>query len=98
MGEMIGLLQDLKKIHQDERADKRVVGAAHLATNKIKFTAHNSGAHLVIVTSDNKQIDYWPGTGKFNVVGGSHVRGGRVIIANGYDLAGLCDYLKIPKP
>ena len=97
MSDMVDLMRDLKKIHQNERADNRVVGANHLTENNIPFSLHNGGAHIVI-QRPNAKIDYWPGTGKFNVTGGAQNRGGKTVVHRGYDLAGLCDYLGIPKP
>ena len=56
--------KQFRKMGQNKRASNRQRSADLLAKEGIKFETKNFGAHL-IVTHNNKTVDFWPGTGKF---------------------------------
>lgn len=57
-----------KAARKQKRADNREKGADRLTRLGVEYEAKNMGAHL-IVRHDGKVIDYWPGTGKWEVRG-----------------------------
>jgi len=59
-------MQDRSK---DKRATNRAKAVATLQEKGIIFTEHNYGAHLIVEGRDC-YIDYWPGTGKWNMRSG----------------------------
>jgi len=61
MGEMFNAL---KKERQIKRASNRATSADLLLERGVSFTSNNNGAHLV-VSQDQKTIDFWPGTGRW---------------------------------
>jgi len=48
-----------------KRAQNRELSAQLLTNQKIEFTSHNSGAHLVVTPANGIVFDFWPGTGKY---------------------------------
>ena len=67
MGDMGDVGRALKQASKHRRARNRAAGAAYLEREGIKFTTHNMGAHLIIVSTPTgvSVWDYWPGTGKW---------------------------------
>jgi len=65
MGELFNAWGKLKK---EKKANNRASSPNILKENGISFTSHNLGAHL-IVKHNNFVVDFWPGTGKYNVRG-----------------------------
>lgn len=84
MGDM---WREIKKAGQEKRASNRESSPALLAEKGIKFELKNDGAHL-IVSHKEKVIDFWPGTGKWNV---------RKSRDGGYGVFRMLKYLEIPK-
>lgn len=64
--DMGDLWRSIKKARQEKRADSRERSAGLLREKGISFEEKNLGAHL-IVRSNSCVIDFWPGTGKWNV-------------------------------
>lgn len=60
--------RDLKAIKSEKRASNRISSEQMLIAAGVNFTSNNAGAHL-IVQSDSKTIDFWPGTGLWIVRG-----------------------------
>lgn len=52
------------------RAVKREYGPKRLTEEGIPFDSHNDGAHLILYRQGHA-IDYWPGTGRWNIRGGA---------------------------
>ncbi len=63
-----------KECSQIKRGNNREQSAQILKNAGISFESKNFGAHL-IVTHNGKTVDFWPGTGKFIVRGGTTGRG-----------------------
>ena len=67
IGEMFNYHNDASKV---KRANNREWSANYLEQRGIEFESKNCGAHLIVKYND-KIADFWPGTGKFNIRGGS---------------------------
>ena len=68
MSELGEFYRDLRSSRRDKKANNRAYSAQLLRENKVVFTEHNNGAHL-IVEGLNGYVDFWPGTGKWKVRG-----------------------------
>jgi hypothetical protein len=64
MSEAIQHVIDMRDEGKARRANNRHRSTEMLATLGVQFEIKNDGAHL-IVTHDDKKVDFWPGTGKF---------------------------------
>lgn len=85
MGEMIEVLQAVKKLNQSNAAQMRQLIPMELNRRHIMFSTHNEGAHLIVETSHGL-VDYWPGTGKWKARDG----------VRGHGLDGLLAYMEVP--
>lgn len=56
------------EVSKERRRLLREHGQKILNENGIPFSTNNDGVHLII-PRDQFTVDYWPGTGKFNVRG-----------------------------
>jgi hypothetical protein len=56
--------KDFRKQANDKKQSNKESSTAILDSEGITYTSHNYGVHLV-VTHNNKTVDYWPSTGKF---------------------------------
>lgn len=79
MGDMGEYYNDLRKASQDKRAHNREQSPKMLGERGIAFRALNGGAHLV-VEHNGRTVDFWPGTGRWKVRGGTGGRGVRSLI------------------
>jgi hypothetical protein len=80
MSEMAEVFNAWNKLKQEKRADNREQSTAMLTAVGIQFESKNAGAHL-IVTASHLTIDFWPGTGLWQVRGySSRKRGVRNLI------------------
>lgn len=81
MSDMGDIFNDLKKYKQEKRADNRASSQNILAKSGFLFESKNMGAHLIVKQS-NVVIDFWPGTGLWQVRGrGRSKRGVQNLIA-----------------
>jgi hypothetical protein len=71
----------LRKMKQEKRADNREASAAILSRAGIVFESKNNDAHLIVLAGA-MVVDFWPGTGKWIVRGGSSMphRGVRKLV------------------
>ena len=56
--------EHLREESRKNRERNKMQSTAILLRNKIDFTIHNNGVHLV-VTHNGRTVDFWPSTGKF---------------------------------
>jgi hypothetical protein len=63
-----------KRMSQDKRASNRDSSLVLLKQRGISCEIKNDGAHLVVKHA-GKTCDFWPGTGKWIIRGGSSGRG-----------------------
>lgn len=81
MGDMAEVFNDWNKLKQEKHASNREQSTAMLAAAGIQFESKNAGAHLIVKAS-GFLIDFWPGTGLWQVRGLSNrKRGVRNLIA-----------------
>lgn len=66
MGDMGELWNDVKEAGSRKRASNRETSPQYLREQGIIFATKNNGAHL-IVAHNGATVDFWPGTGKWNV-------------------------------
>ena len=64
MTEAAEMWRDINRRRQDKRAANRDSSAEVLTREGIAYGSKNMGAHL-IVSHDNKTVDFWPGTGRW---------------------------------
>ena len=74
MGDMGDIFNEMRQHSQEKRASNRENPVQILTEHGIEFESKNIGAHL-IVKHDGKTVDFWPGTGKWNVRDGRQGRG-----------------------
>jgi hypothetical protein len=77
MGEMFN---EYKKARQEKRAQNRDSSAEYLTRRNIAFNSRNGGAHL-IVHSVNGLVDFWPGTGLWQIRSGRRGFGVKALVA-----------------
>lgn len=70
MGDMGDFWRDVgpefKARSQEKRANNRAWSASFLTEQGIPYRTNNGGEHLMIDVA-GRRVDFWPGTGKWNV-------------------------------
>lgn len=74
MSEMGELFDEWREAKREKKLDNRASSTEILRQRGIAFTSNSGGIHLV-VTGNNKTIDFWPSTGKYIMRNGSAGRG-----------------------
>ncbi len=77
MGEMFN---EHKKARQEKRAQNRESSTEYLKRRNIAFNEKNGGAHL-IVHSIGGMVDFWPGTGLWQIRNGRRGFGVKALVA-----------------
>ena len=67
MGDMGDHFRAVREAGQNKRADNRKKSPLILEAEGIPFETKNHGAHLIVAG----RADFWPGTGKWKIRGGS---------------------------
>jgi hypothetical protein len=62
IAEMGQILDDLSKA---KRASNRENSPLLLRQARLNFASRNNGAHIIVQTIKGKDVDFWPGTGKW---------------------------------
>ncbi|MCK5237187.1 MAG: hypothetical protein KAR06_09395 [Deltaproteobacteria bacterium] len=84
MSDMGDFYRDIRSTKQGKRKHNREYSASYLQEQGVIFATKNSGAHL-IVAHNGTTVDFWPGTGKWNV---------RHSNKTGRGVKGLVEFLK----
>ena len=74
MSDVGDMYKELQAASQVKRAANRKSSTQILADAEIDFESKNGGAHLIVQT-DSGYVDFWPGTGLWQVRGGQKGRG-----------------------
>lgn len=75
MGDMGEGWDAWREMKQTKRRSNLAYSTGKLVREGLTFTAHNNGIHLVL-TKDDKTIDYWPSTGLWWIRGTRNKRRG----------------------
>jgi len=70
VGDVGDFWNDVRAARAEKRAKNREQSTRLLGERKIVFQSFNGGAHLIIEHRD-LTVDYWPGTGRWHVRGGT---------------------------
>jgi hypothetical protein len=62
--EVTEMYRELRNLSSGKRSHNRRASRQLLQKHQVSFTTHNDGVHL-IVKHNNRELDFWPGTGKW---------------------------------